>query len=218
MTRCTSTASTNTTSTPAEIAEHRKPGEATPSPGEPRGRRFAEILAERPPPVRRRTGRGSDSDTPAPASPLPGTNRGTLDPADARTMIAGHDAPGPPALPEVALHDVQAAASAEGASLRFVVEDGFLAGLRMAFFLRGDVLDLSLDASRAEVLDRLRSLEGGVRDVLSARGLELGRFDADGERGRSRDEDERGDAREPGAVRRARPEPAGGGSERDYVR
>jgi hypothetical protein len=88
----------------------------------------------------------------------------------------------------------------------------------MAFFLRGDVLDLSLDASRAEVLDRLRSLEDGVRDVLSARGLELGRFDADGERGRSRDEDERGDAREPGAVRRVRPEAASGGSERDYVR
>ena len=88
----------------------------------------------------------------------------------------------------------------------------------MAFFLRGDVLDLSLDASRAEVLDRLRSLEDGVRDVLAARGLELGRFDAEGEGGRRRDGEERDRGGEPAAVRRAQPERAGGGSERDYVR
>jgi hypothetical protein len=217
MARCTSTTSSNTTPTPADLAEHRNPREASSTPGEPRGRRFAEVLAERPPPAPRRTGRGAESDTPAPLPP-PGTTRGTFDPARAGPATAGHDAAAPRALPEVALHDVQAAASADGASLQFVVEDGSLAGLRMAFFLRGDVLDLSLDASRAEVLDRLRSLEDGVRDVLAARGLELGRFDADGERGRSRDGDEPGDAREPAAVRRARPEPAGGGSERDYVR
>ncbi len=218
MTRCTSTASSNTTPATADAAERRSPHQAGPGPGESRGRRFSEILAERPPPGLRRTTRGADGEPPGPAHPSPDAIRGTPDPPGSNPANPAPAPAAPTGVPDVALHDVQAAAGADGASLQFVVEEGSLAGLRMAFFLRGDVLDLSLDASRAEVLDRLRSLEGGVRDVLAAQGLELGRFDADGEGGRRPDDDGRGEAREPGAVRRARPAPAGGGSERDYTR
>jgi hypothetical protein len=75
-----------------------------------------------------------------------------------------------------------------------------LAGARMAFLLRGDLLDVAIEAPSGVMLERLRERENDVREALDARGLELGRFDADGRNGRDGDRDgESGDeATEPG--------------------
>jgi hypothetical protein len=99
------------------------------------------------------------------------------------------------ALCGVELGEVQAATGRDGAWLRFTIEQGDFAGLRMAFFLRGDVLDVALDASRAGTLDRVRAREQEVREALESRGVALGRFGAeeDDRRGRRRHDREEGE-------------------------
>jgi hypothetical protein len=103
-----------------------------------------------------------------------------------------------------ALTDVRAAAGADGAALRFTIDDGFLAGAHMAFLLRGDALELVIEAPDGRTLDRLRAREDELREALAARGLELERFEAEGD---GRNDAEAG-AEEPtgtSAERRTRP-------------
>jgi len=145
--------------------------------------RFADVLArERPGPRPSRRGAPGREE---PSDAFPATSSLTRGGTEIAPCSRPHVAPTEPcAVPQVGLGDVQAAWGADGASLRFVVEDGFLAGLHMAFLLHGDVLDLSFQSSGGTAWPRIRELEQQLRDVLAAHGLELGRFDADGREAR----------------------------------
>lgn len=160
------------------------------------GRRFAQLL-RRPP---------REPEEPAPA----GTPSGVAsDPArSARLWSAtareAPAAPGPgPSAAATSLTDVRAAAGPEGAALQFTIDDGFLAGAHMAFLLRGDVLELTVEASGGEALARVRAREDELRATLTARGLELERFET-GSGGRDDAEADAEEARTAAAGRRAR--------------
>jgi hypothetical protein len=150
-------------------------------------RRFAELLAPR------RTPR-DDSAAPPGHEPFPGPRAPEL---RLRAGAESAERPLPAAAPpgevrptlDVGLREIRAAEGADGSLLRFVVEDGSLAGARMAFFLRGDLLDVAIEAPAGAMLERLRDRESDVREALAARGLELGRFDADGRNGRDEGRD-----------------------------
>ena len=172
------------------------PGTRRPPADRTAGRRFAELL-RRPP---------REPEEPAPPGTPPGlpsdpARFARLWSATAREALPAPGS-GPPAA-ATSLTDVRAAAGPEGAALQFTVDDGFLAGAHMAFLLRGDALELVVEASGGEVLARVRAREDELRATLAARGLELERFEAGGG-GR---DDAAGDAEEPprtAAGRRAR--------------
>lgn len=180
---------------PAASEAVRRPG-AEPPPG----RRFAELL-RRPRP------------DPDDAGPGPSGGPSLADPTraarlwSARTPESRPSAAPPAPTVEAsatALTDVRAAAGADGAALRFTIDDGFLAGAHMAFLLRGDALELVIEAPDGRTLDRLRAREDELREALAARGLELERFEAEGD---GRNDAEAG-AEEPtgtSAERRTRP-------------
>lgn len=119
-------------------------------------------------------------------------------------------APAAPDSPAVPLADVSAAAGPDGAALRFTIDDGFLAGSRMAFLLRGDALELAVEAPGEEVLGRLRAREDELRAALAARGLELERFEA-GHGGREQAGAGTDDGPGTAAARRARDRRRAGG-------
>lgn len=118
--------------------------------------------------------------------------------------------PPAPDSPAVPLADVSAAAGPDGAALRFTIDDGFLAGSRMAFLLRGDALELAVEAPGEEVLGRLRAREDELRAALAARGLELERFEA-GHGGREQAGAGTDDGPGTAAARRARDRRRAGG-------
>jgi hypothetical protein len=210
---CTAIDTTNAAPADARsgpASDRRAPGDET----RPR-RRFADLLGVR----HHARERASPPPPAADAELLAARAAHAPHPAPAQAEPSSAPAAGSPPvaeLPDVALADLQAASGADGSLLRFAVEDGSLAGVRMAFFLRGDVLDVALEAPGGQPLDRVRALEDYVRVALAARGFELGRFDADGENGRREDRGEQPD----GAVRagktRRRPSAGkGAGSERE---
>ena len=187
MTNCRPAGAGNATSPPLE--SHGEPASrketadrssGPPQPPAPPRRRFAEIIE------RARTGiRASDAERDgerarlaAAAARLAEREFG-LDRAPAERS---RPPPPPSVAPEIGLDDVRAATGPDGDWLRFTVDEGDFAGLRMAFLLRGDVLDVTIDASAGGARDRLRAREHEVREALAARGLTLGRYDADRER------------------------------------
>jgi hypothetical protein len=196
MTNCSPAGKYEATSRPlereGEPASRRETGgrscDAVEPPAPPR-RRFAEILERRPPPA----GPSSEAEQDGERARLAAA-AATLAGREFGPDRAAPDRPGPSpsaaAAPDIGLNDVRAATGPEGDWLRFTVDEGDFAGLRMAFLLRGDVLDVTLDASAAGALDRLQAREREVREALAARGLTLGRYDADRERDDRSDGDE----------------------------
>lgn len=164
------------------------------------GRRFCELLSGR-----RRDAEEATRPAGAPAPDPDPTWTVRLCAASARespaTPASGRPATAAP--PVVSLTDVCAAAGADGAALRFTIDDGFLAGSRMAFLLRGDALEIAVEAPAGEVLDRLRAREDEMRAALASRGLELERFET-GRGGREETGTEGEDDRASVVVRRAR--------------
>jgi|GEM_PF-5560976 len=189
-------ASTEPAERPAGAAMARRP-----RPDEPAARRFRELLE-------RERGDAGEPAAPVAAASLGDPTRLARlhaaamreSPAAPSPAFASSTGAGPPAIP---LADVSAAAGPDGAALRFTIDDGFLAGSRMAFLLRGDALELVVEAAGEEALGRLRAREDELRTALAARGLELERFEAE-RGGREQAGGETDDAPEPAAGRRNR--------------
>ncbi|MBN1773781.1 MAG: hypothetical protein JXB32_21145 [Deltaproteobacteria bacterium] len=137
------------------------------------GRRFAELV-RRP---RRAPEESGTPGTPAGAPADPSWTARLWSATARESLPASPPVPSTPGVHGLPLADVRAAAGPEGAALQFTIEDGFLAGSHMAFLLRGDALELAVEASDGEVLARLRAREDELRAALAARGLELERFE-----------------------------------------
>jgi hypothetical protein len=166
---------------------------------EPAGGRFAELLRR----LRQAPEEPASPGVPS-AAPAEPSQVARLWSATSRESPAA-PGPGPPVAgaSQTPLADVQAAVGPESAALQFTVDDGFLAGAHMAFLLRGDVLELVVEAPMGEALARVREREDELREALAARGLELERFETESG-GRDDAEPDAEDAREAAAGRRAR--------------
>jgi len=88
-----------------------------------------------------------------------------------RTGAAGSD------LSDLALKDVSAATGTDGARVCLTIDEGSLAGVRMAFFLRGTTLDVSIATPTAEIAAAVRDREADAREALAGQGIDMGRFD-----------------------------------------
>ncbi|MBI5499481.1 MAG: hypothetical protein HY907_04525 [Deltaproteobacteria bacterium] len=183
MTNCRPAGDPETTARPHPPGDDRRP--LRDDPGAPPRRRFRDLLDRGPRPATRPADAGPDADALRLAA--------TAARAAEREYAAGHGSPpatGPaaptPALPDIGLDGVQVATGRHDAWLRFTIDEGDFAGLRMAFSLRGDVLDVTLDAPAVGPLERIRAREHDVREALAARGITLERFDADEGNGRDR--------------------------------
>ncbi|MBI5489575.1 MAG: hypothetical protein HY905_19740 [Deltaproteobacteria bacterium] len=176
MTNCRPAGGHETSAPPRQPGEDRRPRQD--DPGAPPRRRFSEILERAPRPASRPADLGPETDSlrlAATAVRAAAREHST----DGGTAPPPGPAAAPPPLPDVGLDGVQAATGRHDAWLRFTVDGGDFAGLRMAFFLRGDVLDVTLDAPATGPLDRIRAREHDVREALASRGITLERFDAD---------------------------------------
>lgn len=145
-------------------------------------------------------------------------------PAGGRAVIAASRAAGggaPVVMPEIALRDVSVASGPQDTRLAITIDEGSLAGLRVAFLLRGAALDVSWSAPTAEIGEAVLSREDDVREALSSKGIDVARFDLE-DGGRQSSSDEVPDAAPPRPAqpsRTAGTEPAAtGGTTRDYVR
>lgn len=141
--------------------------------GEPPARRFRDLLE------RERVDADEVSAPALAASRSDPAWLGRLRAATASESVAAAPPAAVSAAPGIPLAEVTAAMGPDGAALRFTIDDGFLAGSRMAFLLRGDALELVVEAPGEEALGRLRAREDDLRAALAARGLELERFEAE---------------------------------------